>query len=160
TAAVISSANRLQKTRVIMTPSEDMGANPASNRSAVPDYQYVAVLDDVLLAFQAQQAFLAHARVSAMVDQRLPVHRFGPDELFLKVAVNRSGRLDGCTVHRDSPGADLGLPGGQERHQAKQSVRGGDQALQTRFLQAIARQVFLRLFGRQLRELRLDLAAD
>ena len=59
----------------------------------VPDHKNVAVLDDVLFAFQAQQAFFAHARVAAMIDQRLPVHHFGADELLLEIAVDGAGGL-------------------------------------------------------------------
>ena len=38
--------------------------------SAVADHQHVAVLDDVLLAFQPQLPFFAHARIAAQIDQR------------------------------------------------------------------------------------------
>src|ERR1700686_2012362 len=72
----------------------------------VPDHQNISILDDIFLAFEAQQAFLADARITGMVDQRLPVHHFGPDELLLEVAVDRAGRLHSSAVHGNGPGAD------------------------------------------------------
>src|ERR1700722_17121724 len=77
----------------------------------VPDHKHVPVLDDVLFAFQAQEAFFAHTRVAAMIDQRLPVHHFGSDKLLLEIAVDGACGLLGGAMHRDGPGPDFGLAG-------------------------------------------------
>jgi hypothetical protein len=34
----------------------------------MPDYQYVAVLDDILLAFEPQQAFFLYTWIAAEID--------------------------------------------------------------------------------------------
>ena len=60
---------------------------------SVPDHEHVAVLDDVLFSFQAQQAFFAHAGIAVVLHQRLPVDHFGADELLLEVAVDRARRF-------------------------------------------------------------------
>src|SRR5579862_274238 len=90
---------------------------PGARNLSVAYHQNVAVLDDVFLAFQAQQTFLADTRVTGMVDQRLPVHDLGADELFLEVAMDRAGRLHSSAVHGNGPGAHLGFSGGQKGHQ-------------------------------------------
>ena len=65
-----------------------MGALKDTAKSAVADDQDVAVFDDVLLALQAELAFFASAGVAAEIDQRLPVHHFGTDELLLEIGVD------------------------------------------------------------------------
>src|SRR5262249_21152786 len=56
---------------------------------AVPYHQHIAILDDVLLAFEAKLALIPRARIAAQVDQGLPVHHFGANELLLEIGVNR-----------------------------------------------------------------------
>ena len=50
-------------------------------------------------------------------------------------------------MHGNGPGAHFGLARGQEAHQTQQRVGGRDQALQRRFLQSVARQIFARFLG-------------
>ena len=51
-------------------------------------------------------------------------------------------------------------PAVRKAHQAEQRIGRRDQPLQARFLQAVAGQIFLRFFGRQLRQLGFDFPAD
>ena len=85
----------------------------------MPNHEHVAVLDDVLFAFQTQQPLISHAGIAIIVDQRLPVDHFRADELLLEVAMNRAGGLLSRAVHGNGPGANFGFAGGQEAHQAQ-----------------------------------------
>src|ERR1700687_3979379 len=87
---------------------------------SVPDYQNVAVLDDVFFALEPQQTLLAHTRITAVIDQRLPVHHFGADELLLEIAVDGASRFYRGAVHRNRPGAHFRFTSGQKRHQPQQ----------------------------------------
>ena len=55
---------------------------------AVPDHQDFAVLDDVLLALQTELTLVASAGIAAEIDQRLPVHHLGANELLFEIGVN------------------------------------------------------------------------
>src|ERR1035437_925419 len=90
-----------------------------SSQLAVADHQDVAVFDDVLLAFQTELAFVAGAGIAAEIDQRLPVHHFGANELLFEIGVNRAGGFDRRAVHGNGPGAALVFSGGEEAHQAQ-----------------------------------------
>src|SRR4029077_7205084 len=90
----------------------------------VPDHEHVPVLDDVLLALQAQQTFFAHAGVAGVIDERLPVHHFSPDEFLFEIRMDGSRGSYGGASDRYSPGAHFRLAGGQKRHEAEQPVGG------------------------------------
>src|SRR4051794_12497841 len=96
-------ANRAQMTRRIST--DDHSAVPRVVRLAVPDHEYVAILDDVLLAFEPQLTLVPRARVAAQVYHRLPIDHFGADELLLEIGVDGARRLHRGALHRDGPGA-------------------------------------------------------
>src|SRR5690349_18637389 len=84
------------------------------------DDEHVAVLDDVLFAFQPQLALVARARVAAQIDHGLPVDDLGADELLLEVGVDGARGLDRRAVHGNGPGAALVLARGEKTHQAEQ----------------------------------------
>src|SRR5437762_7114368 len=87
---------------------------------AVADHQHIAVLHDVLLAFEAQLALVARSGVAAQIHQGLPIHNLGADELLFEIRMDGAGRLDRGTVHRNGPGAAFIFSSGEETHQAKQ----------------------------------------
>src|ERR1700693_4317814 len=119
---------------------------PHANALPVPNHQNITILDDIFFAFEAQQDLLADARITSMVDQRLPVHHLGSDELLLEVAMDGPGRLHRGAVHWNGPGADFGFAGSQKRHQPQQGIGCRDQPFQARFLEPIAGQVFAGFF--------------
>src|ERR1035437_6706842 len=82
--------------------------------SAVPDHQHIAILDDVLFAFQLEQSLFAHAGVAAQIHQRFPVHHFGADELLLEIGMDRARGPHRGGVHGDGPRPAFVLAGGQE----------------------------------------------
>ncbi len=57
----------------------------------VPEQNYVAILDDVLFAFEFQLGFFFGRGETAGFDQIFPVHHFGFDEAALDIAVNGAG---------------------------------------------------------------------
>src|SRR5689334_7966558 len=89
---------------------------PRASPLPVPDHQDIPILDDIFLTFETQQAFLTNPRISAMIDQRLPVHHFGANELLLEIAVDGPGRFHRRAVHRDRPGAHFRFAGREKRH--------------------------------------------
>src|SRR5579863_6681139 len=79
-----------------------------------PEMQDVAVLDDVLRAFEAEFARFLGALLAAAGDEVLVGDRFGADEALLKVGVDDAGGLGrlGAAPHR--PGARLLGTDGEE----------------------------------------------
>ena len=114
----------------------------------MPNNEHIPILDNVLLALQTQKPLLTDSGIAAQIDQRLPVHYFGPDELFLEIGVDRPRGLHRIAADRDGSGVDFGFSGSQKRHQPKQPITGRNQPLQARLLQSIADQILSRLFGR------------
>ena len=57
-----------------------------------------------------------------MIDERLPVHYLGANELLLEVAVDGAGGFLRGAVHRNGPGAYFGFPRREKRHQTEQRV--------------------------------------
>src|SRR5260221_6148007 len=86
--------------------------------SPVPDHQHVSVLDNVFLAFEAQQPFLADTWITGMIDERLPVDDLGANEFLLEVGMNRAGGLHRRAADGNRPGAYFRFSGGEKRHQA------------------------------------------
>src|SRR5690606_6196949 len=105
-----------------------------------PEVQYVALLDPVFLALQAQAPGLARAGLAAVADEVLVGDGLGADEALLEVGVDHRGRLGRGGAGLHGPGADLLHPGGEVGLQAQQPVGGPDHAVETGLVQAVAGQ--------------------
>ena len=96
----------------------------------------VAVLDDVLLAFEPDFAVIAAGGHRAARDQRVVADDFGADEAARDVAVNLAGGELRRRAARDRPGPALVLADGEERDVAEQVVARADDAIETGLGQA------------------------
>src|SRR2546422_8907664 len=86
----------------------------------------IAVLDDVLLAFEAHLAMVTAGSHRTAGNQRVVGNDFGADEPPGDVAVNLAGRQLCGRLARDRPGAALVLADGEERDVSEQVVAGAD----------------------------------
>src|SRR5687767_3537672 len=102
-------------------------ANASGRKTEVDD---IAVLDDVVLAFQPDFAVLAAYRHRAARGQRIVADDFGADEPALNVAVDLPGGELGRRAARDRPGAAFVLADGEKRHVAEQVVAGPDDPIE------------------------------
>src|SRR3954463_16606897 len=105
--------------------------------SRMPDMHHVAVLDDVILAFQAQRAFRTCTGFRARFQELIPANGFGANEMLLQIGGNSSGCFLGASVSRNLPGAARVFAGGKESDQTQQLVGGANEPSQTTLLQAI-----------------------
>src|SRR5262245_35905674 len=74
----------------------------------------IAVLDDVLLAFQPQLSFVASLAFAAGSDEVVVVNDFGPDESALEVAVDAAGSARRPVAATNGPSLHLVLADGEE----------------------------------------------
>src|SRR5262249_26463607 len=81
---------------------------------AVSDVRDVAVLDDVVLAFQAKRAFGTRISFGAGFEKLVPADGFCPYEVLLEVRVNRARCLLRPYAARNGPGATLVFADGEE----------------------------------------------
>src|SRR5687767_14090829 len=91
-----------------------------------PEVDDIAVLNDVLLAFEADLAVIPACRHRPTSDQRIVCDHFCPDEPSLDVRMNFAGRDLGTGAARDGPGAAFILPHCEEGHVSKQVVARPD----------------------------------
>ena len=59
----------------------------------MPDMQHVAVLHNVVLAFQPQLALGSCVGFRSRIQQRVPVNGFRADEMFFQIRVDRSSSI-------------------------------------------------------------------
>src|SRR5262249_20111613 len=88
----------------------------------------IAVLDDVLLAFQPQLPLVPRLGFAAAGHEVLVVDHLGPDEAALEVAVDPPCRSRGPVPSADGPGLDLILSHGEEGDEIQQLVGGANEA--------------------------------
>src|ERR1700682_758315 len=79
----------------------------------------VAILENVLLPFDAKFPRSASLGPAAGVDKLFPADHFGLDEAPLEVPVDGPRRLRGARAATDRPGPALVLARGQKRDQAE-----------------------------------------
>src|SRR5579863_1630096 len=106
----------------------------------MPYVHYVAVLHNVLLAFEAKRAAGAGGGFRARVEQRVPADGLGADEVMLEVGVDGSGTLRGFGASGNGPGAALVFAGGEEADEAQQLIALADEADEAALMQTIAAQ--------------------
>src|SRR5207244_3796299 len=90
------------------------GRRPIYGLGGDAEVDDVAVLDDVVAPLETESPVRAAGGDRAGVDQDLPGHDLGADEVLLEVGVDRRGGLDGVGPARDRPGAALVLARRQE----------------------------------------------
>src|SRR2546426_12631773 len=93
---------------------------PTSHRE--PEMDDVAVLDDVVLAFEAELPRLAAARLAAVADEVVVGDHLGADEAALDVAVHAARAPAGGGAAADGPGSALVLPAREGADQVEQRV--------------------------------------
>src|SRR5579884_3278558 len=111
--------------------------------AAVPDVEDVAILHEVVFAFEAQGALRAGRGFRSGGEQRIPVDRLRPDEVLLEVGVDRAGGLLRARVGGHGPGAALVLAHGEEADQPEQLVAAADETDQAALLEAVRGQELL-----------------
>src|ERR1700746_4120833 len=121
----------------------------------------VAVLYDILGAFQPHATGVFCALLAAMGDKIGIADRLGADEALFEIGMDaaRSLRCLGSPLNR--PGARLLWANGKERDQVEQLVPGSDHPCETGLLEPELRQKFALFDGiGELRQLRLDRRRD
>src|SRR3954447_21978009 len=96
---------------------------------------HVAVLDDVILALDADLAGLAALRLTAERDQILPLDDFGADEPLFEVGVDLPRGAGGHGPSRDGPGIPRGTARRKERDEPQEIVARADHVEEPRLLQ-------------------------
>src|SRR5262245_61859523 len=96
----------------------------ASGREA--EVQHVAVLDDVVLAFEPELAGVARAGFAVERDVIVVSDGLGADEAFLEIGVDDTRRRLRPRAARHGPGARLLRPGGEIGNEAEQLVALAD----------------------------------
>src|SRR4030088_2258289 len=80
----------------------------------VPNVHHVAVLHDVVFAFEAQGALGAGVGFGAGFEKLIPADGFGANEMMFQIGMNGAGALLGAGVGGYLPGAALVFAGGEE----------------------------------------------
>src|SRR5579862_7572124 len=122
-----------------------------------PEFDYVAVVDDVLLAFDAKAAGLAGLGKGAQPDQVVEVDDLGGDKAALEIGVDDAGGGGRLVAGANGPGPRLILAGGEVGAQAQQVVHGPDQGADAALRDAKVLEVFFGLGFGQVHQLALDL---
>ena len=81
----------------------------------------VAVFDDVLFAFGAEEAFFFDGLLAAVFEEVVGGVAVGFDEAFFEVGVDDAGGAGGFGAAADGPGADLLHAGGEVGDEVEQA---------------------------------------
>src|SRR5262249_913326 len=100
----------------------------------------VAVLDDVVLALDAQLAGGLDRSLLAVLIEVVDGVDLGADEALLEVGVDHAGRLGSERALADRPRADLLLAGGEVRLQAEQAVAFAGERRERGLSEAVRRE--------------------
>src|SRR3954468_6266479 len=125
-----------------------------------PDLEDVAVLDLVVLAFDAELADFLGLVPRTEVEQLVPADDLGADEAALQVGVDHAGALGRLRTGAERPRPRLLVARRQERAQAQQEVRGASDARQHALPQTEPFEQLGAFVVRELRGLRFELHAD
>ena len=121
----------------------------------------VAVLDDVLLAFDAELAGLADAGLATERNVVVVFDDLGADEAFLEVGVDDAGALRGLAAAHERPGTHLVGSGGEVGLQVEQVVGGAYQSRDAALVKSYLGQELLSLLPCvQLGDFALGLGGD
>ncbi len=81
----------------------------------MPNVQHISILDNVVLALQAQRAFGASVGFGAGFEELIPADGFSANEMLFQIRMNGAGCFDSSGVDRDCPGTALVFADGEER---------------------------------------------
>ena len=75
----------------------------------MPYVHHVAILHDVVLTFESERALGARIGFRSRLQQLIPTNRFGADEVFLQIGVNRARSFlrRACSLESATPGTRL-----------------------------------------------------
>src|SRR5579884_1788195 len=73
--------------------------------SAMADVHYIAILDNVVFAFETKRATGAGIGFGSGIEELVPADGFGADKVFLEIGVDGTGSFDRASMNRDGPGA-------------------------------------------------------
>src|SRR5882672_6196117 len=157
-AAVTASGANSMMSPTLKSSKARMSGPVASGRK--PEMHDVPIGDDVFLAFEAQPAGLAGARLAA--ERHIVVIRngLGADEAALEIRMDDARRLRRLGAAGDGPGFCLLGPCGEIREQAQETVSGADQAIEPGLVEPDGSQILRALGGRQHGDLGFDLGRD
>jgi hypothetical protein len=133
---------------------------PARNLLANAEVNDVAILDDVVLAFDAHQAGFLGGFLSAVAVDIFELGDFGTDEGFFEVGVDDAGSLGGAPAAFDGPGADFDFTSGGIGDQTEGLEGFLDQAVEAGFTQTEVGEEGLGFFIAELGDFVLNLGAD
>src|SRR5438045_6597347 len=100
----------------------------------------VAVLHDVIGAFEAHLAGILGALLAATGDEIGIGDRLGADKALLEIAVDDAGGLRRLGAARDRPGARLLWPRREKGDQIEERVAGADNLVEPGFAEATRRE--------------------
>src|SRR5262245_27490885 len=121
------------------------------------EVQHVAVLDDVVLAFESELAGIARARFAIERDVIVVGDCLGAYEALLEIGVDDARRLLRPRASRHGPGASLLGPGGEIGDETEHLVALADQPVEPGLGQPKLGEISVTLRGRKLGKLGLDL---
>jgi len=97
------------------------------------EISYIAVFHDVILSFEADQAFFFGSLFTAAGDEVVVRDDFSANEAPFDVGVDLAGSFLGLRAVDDGPGTDFVGPGGEEVDQAEEGIAGFDELIEARF---------------------------
>src|SRR2546425_2547303 len=118
---------------------------------------HIAILHDVVLAFQPEFTLLAASSFAAELRQVFESNNLGPYETALDVRVNHAGSLVGVRTALDRPRAAFVFSGGQKTYQVEQRVTSANESVARGLDNAKVLQKFALLLRFKLRDFHLDL---
>ena len=118
---------------------------------------HVAVLDDVLLAFETHLAGILGAVLAAERDVILIGDSLGANKTLLEIRVDDAGGLRSLGAAGDRPGAGFLRADREVSYEIEQLIAGPDEAIERRLRQAHLGQELAAICGRQAGELGFDL---
>ena len=124
------------------------------------EMQHVAVLHHIFLAFQAELAGLARARLALVGDIVVIGDGLGADKALFEIRMDDARRSRAARALLDGPGAGLFRADGEIGHQMQELVARADDPVEAGFGEAHRVQIILLVFQRQHRDLALDLGGD
>src|SRR5882672_8636515 len=130
------------------------------NLSGMPDVHHIAVLNDVIFAFESQCAFGARVGFGTGFEKLILADGLCADEVFFQVGVNRPGGFLRARLSRNLPGAALVFARCEKRNQAQQFVSGPNQPHEAALSESIAGKKFRRIRVAHLGKFGFYLAAD
>ena len=121
---------------------------------------HVAILHDVVLAFQPELARIARARFAVAGNIIVIGNGFGADETMLEIGVDHASALRRFRSPRHRPGACFFRADREESDETQKIVTRADQAIEARLLQSHGGEEFGAFFRRKLRDFFFDAGRD